>query len=167
MAMTNYREILRLKKLGLNNSQIAQSLGCSRTTVIQVLNVAEEKGISYPLPEDLSDRKLSELLFPSDRSKPEYKMPDYKYVHRELQKNGVTLNLLWLEYCEKCCEEGELPYQLTQFKKHYRDYAVKNNATMHLNHKPGEIMQVDWAGDTATVIDTDTGEAIPAYHITK
>ena len=161
--MTNYREILRLKKLGLNNSQIAQSLGCSRTTVIQVLNVAEEKGISYPLPEDLSDRKLSELLFPSDRSKPEYKMPDYKYVHRELQKNGVTLNLLWLEYCEKCCEEGELPYQLTQFKKHYRDYAVKNNATMHLNHKPGEIMQVDWAGDTATVIDTDTSEAIPAY----
>ena len=161
--MTNYREILRLKKLGLNNSQIAQSLGCSRTTVIQVLNVAEEEGISYPLPEDLSDRKLSELLFPSDRSKPEYKMPDYKYVHRELQKNGVTLNLLWLEYCEKCCEEGELPYQLTQFKKHYRDYAVKNNATMHLNHKPGEIMQVDWAGDTATVIDTDTSEAIPAY----
>ena len=161
--MTNYREILRLKKLGLNNSQIAQSLGCSRTTVIQVLNVAEEKGVSYPLPEDLSDRKLSELLFPSDRSKPEYKMPDYEYVHKELQKNGVTLNLLWLEYCEKCREEGELPYQLTQFKKHYRDYAVKTNATMHLNHKPGEIMQVDWAGDTATVIDTDTGEAIPAY----
>ena len=90
-------------------------------------------------------------------------MPDYEYVHKELQKSGVTLNLLWLEYCEKCREEGELPYQLTQFKKHYRDYAVKTNATMHLNHKPGEIMQVDWAGDTATVIDTDTGEAIPAY----
>lgn len=34
---------------------------------------------------------------------------------------------------------------------------------MHLNHKPGEIMQVDWAGDTASVIDTDTGEIIPAY----
>ena len=34
---------------------------------------------------------------------------------------------------------------------------------MHLNHKPGEVMQVDWAGDTAAVIDTDTGEIIPAY----
>lgn len=34
---------------------------------------------------------------------------------------------------------------------------------MHLNHKPGEILQVDWAGSTAHVIDTDTGEAIPAY----
>lgn len=127
--MTNHREILRLYSLGLNKSQIAQSLGCSRTTVIQVLSVAEEKGISYHLPEDLSDRKLSELLFPSDRSKPEYKMPDYEYVHKELQKSGVTLNLLWLEYCEKFREEGELPYQLTQFKKHYRDYAVKTNAT--------------------------------------
>lgn len=34
---------------------------------------------------------------------------------------------------------------------------------MHLNHKQGEILQVDWAGDTASVIDTDTGEVIPAY----
>ena len=30
---------------------------------------------------------------------------------------------------------------------------------MHLN---GEVIQVDWAGDTATVIDTDTGGVIPA-----
>lgn len=161
--MTNYREILRLSSLGFNKTKIAQSVGCSRTTVIQVLNIAEEKGISYPLPEDLSDKKLSELLFPSDRSRPGYKMPDYSYVHRELQKDGVTLNLLWLEYCEQCRSENEIPYQLTQFKKHYRDYAMKTTATMHLNHKPGEIMQVDWAGSTASVIDTDTGENIPAY----
>ena len=161
--MTNYREILRLSSLGFNKTQIAQSVGCSRTTVIQVLNVAEERGVSYPLPEDLSDKKLQELLFPSDRSRPGYKMPDYAYVHRELQKDSVTLNLLWLEYCEQCRDFDEIPYQLTQFKKHYRDYALKTNATMHLNHKPGEIMQVDWAGDTAGVIDTDTGERIPAY----
>ena len=84
--MTNYREILRLQSLGLNKSQIAQSMGCSRTTVIQVLNIAEEKGISYPLPEDLSDRRLSDLLFPSECANPEYKMPDYEYVHKELRK---------------------------------------------------------------------------------
>ena len=66
--MTNYREILRLQSLGLNKSQIAQSVCCSRTTAIQVLNVAVEKGIRYPLPEDLSDRKLSELLFPNERA---------------------------------------------------------------------------------------------------
>jgi transposase len=58
---------------------------------------------------------------------------------------------------------GETPYQSTQFNKYYGDYLAKKNATMHLNHKPGEIMQVDWAGDTASVTDSDTGEDIPAY----
>ena len=42
-AMINYHEILRLSNLGLNKSQIAQKIGYSMTTVIQVLNIAEEK----------------------------------------------------------------------------------------------------------------------------
>ena len=37
-------------------------------------------------------------------------MPDYEYVSREMQKSGVTLNLLWLEYCEQCSNNGETPY---------------------------------------------------------
>ena len=161
--MTNYRQILRLHSLGLNKSQIAESCGCSRTTVIQVLRRAEERCLRHPLPENMSDKELFDALFPPTGAKTAYKMPDYEYVHREMQKSGVTLNLLWLEYCEACRTAEELPYQLTQFKKYYRDYTVKTNATMHLNHKPGEIMQVDWAGDTASVIDTDTGNDIPAY----
>ena len=89
--------------------------------------------------------------------------PTKEYVHKELQRSGVTLNLLWLEYCDQCRAAGEIPYQSTQFNKYYAEYLAKVNATMHLNHKPGEVMQVDWAGDTAAVIDTDTGEIIPAY----
>ena len=161
--MTNYREILRLQSLGLNNSQIADACGYSRTTVIKALELARANHLSYPLPEGMSDKQLAEVLFPASTAKPEYKMPDYEYVAREMQKSGVTPNLLWLEYCEQCSNNGETPYQLTQFKKYYRDYTLKNSATMHLNHKPGEIIQVDWAGDTAAVIDTDTGEIIPVY----
>jgi len=161
--MTNYREILRLDSLGLNKTQIAEANGCSRTTVIQTLRLAKENRLEYPLPDSMSDRQLVHLLFPDAAGKPTFKMPDYEYVHRELQKNGVTLNLLWLEYCDACRTGGEIPYQSTQFNKYYNDFLVKKNATMHLNHKPGETLQVDWAGDTATVIDTDTGEAIPAY----
>lgn len=161
--MTNYREILRLQSLGLNKSQIAAACGCSRTTVIKVLDLAALKGLRFPLPEGMSDIQLAEALFPPDAAKPIYKMPDYEYVEHEMQKSGVTLNLLWLEYCEQCHNNGELPYQLTQFKKYYHDHTAKSSATMHLDHKPGEIMQVDWAGDTASVIDTDTGEGIPVY----
>lgn len=66
-------------------------------------------------------------------------MPDYASVHKELQRGGVTLDLLWLEYCDQCRAAGEIPYQSTQFNKYYADYLAKVNATMHLNHKPGEV----------------------------
>ena len=161
--MTNYREILRLHSLGLNKTEIASSCRCARNTVAATLQRAANCGLQWPLPEEMSDKQLSERLFPSSTSTPVYKMPDYEWVHREMQKNGVTLSLLWLEYCDQCRAAGEIPYQSTQFNKYYADYLAKVNATMHLNHKPGEVMQVDWAGDTAAVIDTDTGEIIPAY----
>jgi len=49
-------------------------------------------------------------------------MPDYEKVHRDYQAKRVTLNQLWIEYCEACQKSGVLPYQLTQFKKYYREY---------------------------------------------
>ena len=161
--MTNYREILRLKSLGLNHTQIAESAAISRPTVITVLQRAAETGLTYQSAAELSDRELTKMLFPSEANKISYKMPDYEYVHKEMQKSGVTLQLLWFEYCDKCRETNKIPYQLTQFKKYYRDFIVKHNATMHINRKPGELMEVDWAGDTAEIIDTDTGEVIEAY----
>ena len=63
--MTNYREILRLRSLGLNKSQIAAACGCSRKTVIKVLDLATANGISYPLPDGMSDKQLNETLFGS------------------------------------------------------------------------------------------------------
>lgn len=142
--MTNYREILRLHSLGLNKTEIAASLHCARNTVAATLQRAGNCGLQWPLPDEMSDKQLAVLLFPSASGKPAYKMPDYDYVYREMQKSGVTLNLLWLEYCDQCKAAGEIPYQSTQFNKYYSDYLNKTNATMHLNHKPGEVMQVDW-----------------------
>ena len=161
--MTNYREILRLHSLGLNKTEIASSCQCARNTVAATLQRAANCGLQWPLPEEMSDKQLSERLFPSSTSTPVYKMPDYEWVHREMQKNGVTLSLLWVEYCEQCHQNGELPYKSTQFNKYYADYAHKTKATMHLEHKPGETMQVDWAGQTAALVDTDTGERLDAY----
>ena len=100
--MTNYREILRLHSLGLNKTEIASSRQCAWNTVAATLQRAANCGLQWPLPEEMSDKQLSERLFPSSTSKPVYKMPDYASVHKELQRSGVTLNLLWLEYCDQC-----------------------------------------------------------------
>ena len=108
--MTNYREILRLHSLGLNKTEIATSCQCARNTVTATLQRAANCGLQWPLPEAMSDKQLAEHLFPASASKPVYKMPDYAYVHKELQRSGVTLNLLWLEYCDQCRAAGEIPY---------------------------------------------------------
>jgi transposase len=161
--MTNYREILRLRSLGINHKQIAESMGVARQTVVTALQRAFAQGLDWQVAESLSDSELAVRLFPQEGEKPSYKMPDYDYVHRELAKSGVTQQLLWFEYCDQCRESGEIPYQLTQFKTHYREYVTKTKATMHINRKPGEIMEVDWAGQTAHLIDADTGENLGAY----
>jgi transposase len=111
----------------------------------------------------MSDKALAALLFPDGEGAPSYKVPDWEYIYRELMKPGVTQQLLWMEYCEQCRMEGEIPFQLTAFKTHYREYAAQTKATMHIKRKPGEIMEVDWAGQTAHLIDAENGEGIDAY----
>ena len=160
--MTNYREILRLSSLGIKNKQIAEGMGIARQTVITALQRASAQGLDWQTAEPLSDKDIASRLFPQGENKSLYKMPDYDRVHGELSKPGVTQQLLWFEYCEKCRAAGEVPYQLTQFKTYYREYLVRTKATMHIDRKPGELMEVDWAGQTAYVVDSDTGEVFDA-----
>ena len=161
--MTNYKEILRLHGLGIGNSHIAAALGCSRTTVITVQQRADKAGLTPQKSSRMSNKEVSSVLFPNESSKPAYRKPDYESIHREMAKSGMTLQLLWFEYCDACTESGDIPYQLTQFKKYYRDYLQQTKATMHITRRPGETLETDWAGQTASITDTDTGELIPAY----
>lgn len=162
--MTNYREILRLLSLGISMRDIAKSVPCSRNTVSSVSERAKQAGLSWPLPPDLTERDLEKLLYPklsvaeeSDRAK-----PDFEYMRQELRKNGVTKKLLWLEYLENCKLTGEKPLMYSQFCNVYQQDEMQHRATMHLTHKPGEQIEVDWAGDPATYIDPDTGEILKA-----
>ena len=161
--MTDYREILRLASKGLSRTSIGVALGYSRNTVADVLRRAQAEGLDFPLPKDMGDRELANLLFPKKQKEVNRRMPDCEKVHRELGNKGVTLTLLWEEYCNECRENGEIPYAFTQFRYYYHRYAQTEKATMRLNHKPGELMEVDWAGQTAAVIDSMTGEVITAY----
>jgi len=147
--MVNCLEILRLKQLGYSQRTIESMLHCSRHTVRQVLEEATKQGIYWPLDEDVTNADLEQLLFPGKyKSACLYVEPDYQYIHRELAKSGVTLTLLWEEYCRKCYEAGKTPYMSTQFGDKYRKWARVTKATMRIQHKPGDAIQVDWAGDT-------------------
>ena len=107
---------------------------------------------------------LDELFYGKrDSHTTPYAVIDYEYIHRELSKKGVTITLLWNEYCERAYANGETPYMSTQFGDKYRRWARVTKATMRVTHKPGDTMQVDWAGETIPYYDSITGEEYKAY----
>jgi transposase len=162
--MTKYREILRLFNLGINQTGIAQSCGCSRKTVREVVNRAKELNILWPLPAETTDAELSKQLYP-ERSVPktDRKYPDCDYIDKEMMRNGVTLKLLWNEYCEECRQNNDIPLMYSQFCYHYQKHTEKKRATMHIPRKPGEQIEVDWAGKPAHIVDSDTGKMISCH----
>ncbi len=162
--MVNYREILRLGSLGHNQSQVALAIHSSRNTIREVNRLAKEKGISWPLDEELTNQKLYELLYPERQEKAHvYMEPDCAHIHNELAKKGVNLSLLHSEYTVICANAGRVPYQYSQFCDIYRSWAKKSKATMRIHHKPGDAMEVDWAGGTLPITDPVTGITEPAY----
>ena len=161
--MTKYREILRLSSLGFSNRNIALSVPCSRNTVAKVLKRAQELDISWPLEDNQTDEVLEGLFYPKQCDRSQKRMPDCDYIHKELLRNGVSKKLLWTEYMEDCRANGDEPLMYSQFCYHIQQDEQKRRATMHINRKPGEQVEVDWAGDPAAIIDPDTGEILKAY----
>jgi len=161
--MTQYREILRLFQAGISQRSIAASCQCSRNTVAAVVQKAKQANLKFPL-DSQTDAELEALLFPEKQAQPSnHKMPDFEQVSKELTRDGVTLKLLWAEYCETCRQSRQLPFMYSQFCYHFQQYAEKERATMHIPRKPGDCIEVDWAGDRMYTVDRDTGEAIPAF----
>ena len=162
--MTQYREIIRLTGLGFSQRNIMASCGVSQKTVVKVQKRARELNISWPLDDSMNDTELQRLMFSKEsKVSANKRMPDYAYIRKELLRNGVSKKLLWTEYMEDCRANGEEPLMYSQFCYHIQQDEQKHRATMHINRKPGEQVEVDWAGDPATIIDPDTGEIIKSY----
>jgi transposase len=158
LSMRKIREILRLKYYG-NRSirEISQSCGMGRGTVGDYLHRAKAAGLSWPLPDELSDTALEQLLFPSTalRTTSSRFIPDFQEVHKELQsRKNVTLNLLWQEYKEQH-PDG---YQYSWFCHSYRDWAAHLDVVMRHEHRAGEKLFVDYTGQTVAIVDSETGE---------
>ena len=157
--MAQIKEILRLHyEVGLSQRDIAKSVQCSLGTVSNVQQRAREAGIEYPT--ELSAKELGSKIYPPVEKKPgEHKPePDMEYIHREMSRKGITLQLLWEEY--KAGNPDGIMY--TQFCERYRVYRKQNKIYMRREHKAGEHGEVDWAGLAASYyVD---GEERKAYY---
>lgn len=161
--MRRIREVLRLRfDLGLRQDQIARSCLIGQATVHRYLERAAAAGLSWPLPEDCHDRRLEELLFPAPvgRPSPQTRLPlDFAEIRRQLQSHKhVTLQLLWEEYRQRDAQG----YSYSRFCELYQHWSRCQDVVLRQEHRAGEKMFVDWAGDTIPLYDRHNGQITPA-----
>ena len=87
--------------MGTSIRNIAFSCKRSTATVVTVADRAKARGLEWPLPEEMNDAAIRAVIYPgeprADASKAEI---DHERVDREMGRPGVTLMVLWSEYCE-------------------------------------------------------------------
>ncbi|HYA53645.1 MAG TPA: IS21 family transposase, partial [Streptosporangiaceae bacterium] len=131
--------------------------GVAQTTVCDYVGRARAAGVGWPLPADLDDEGLERLLYPpAAPSRAARPAPDWGYVHRELRRKGVTLQLLWLEY-RQAHPDG---YGYSQFCNLYRAWTRQVDVVMRQVHRAGEKLFVDFPGDKVPVCSRETGEVV-------
>ena len=161
--MSQDKEILKLLIQGTSQRQIAAALHVSRNTVAKVANAVKQHGQPPEALLSLNEEAVHAKLYPKEQANSQPVLPDFSRIHKELLRSGVTLKLLWEEYVDQCRGSG-MPYlRYSQFCKRYSGFVEANNLTMHIRHKPGDRIMVDWAGTKMRLGSQASGHASCAY----
>ena len=158
--MSQVKQIFLMHIQGAGNKSIAKTLSISKNTVKGYIRKAKALNIPMEAFLAMEDPVLEQKLWPGN---PAYKDGRYEhlkkqlnYYSKELQKVGVTRQLLWEEYKTT----NPHPYSYGQFCWHLQQYLRSGKPSMVLNHKPGEKLYVDYAGKPLSYINRETGEEI-------
>lgn len=160
LSMRKISEVLRQKfELSLSNRTISESLKISPSTVSDYVTRARTIGLTWPLPDGMTEQELYNKLFlPVRVATKNRPAPDWEYIYKELRRKGVTLQLLWREYREQH-PDG---FGYSQFCHCFGDYKKTVTPVMRQTHKAGEKIFVDYAGATVDWIDIASGEIFTA-----
>ncbi len=148
--MRRIRDVLRLTFVSnMSQRQIQQVLKISRNAIADYLCRAQNAGLSWPLPEDLDDAELEQLLFtpvllPKVKRKP---VPEWLEIHQWLKVKGATLELLHLEYKKKY-PDGMC---YSNFCTQHREFEKTLKRSLRQVHIAGEKVFVDYAGPTVPI----------------
>ena len=155
--MSKLRHTLQLLHGGaLSTRQIGAALGISKSTVSEIASYARVAGVDWALAQTLSDEALQARLYkPPVARESRHLEPDCGYIHRELRRPGVTLQLLWEEYQQQYAGQA---YKYSAFCEKYKAWAQRLKRSMRQNHEAGDKLFVDYAGQTVPIVDASTGE---------
>jgi transposase len=153
------KEVARLYldlKLGVR--PIARACTISTSTAHTYVERLKELDVPYRELSVMGDDELEDLLFPKEERVPTKPLPDFDYLVKEMKKKGVTLQLLYEEYCN----DNPDGYERSRFYSLYNNWVKKVDPVMRFTHKAGEKMFIDFSGDKPHYQDPVTGEIVEA-----
>jgi len=155
--MKKIREIIRMnEKTGLSRRQISRALNISRPVVSDYIEKFERADLKYADIKNISDDKILDLL-DSDKKSRNINYNELKlkieYYAKELRRVGVTKYKIWEEYIADYPNGYSYPY----FCHYFRTWLKNSEVTMHINHKAGDKMFVDFTGKKLKITDRASG----------
>lgn len=158
ISMSKIRYILRLYAQGRSKNHISTHGGVSRNTLKTYIKGFEQSGLSLPELDQLTDKELDQLFTKpvriafNEKQKLLYSL--FAEYDKQLKRKGVTRQILWEDY-KRSYPEG---YGRSQFNYHFNIFRSQVNPVMHIEHKAGDKLYVDYTGDKLSYIDPQTGE---------
>ncbi|MBN9295361.1 MAG: IS21 family transposase [Filimonas sp.] len=156
--MSKIRQIIRMYTQGKSKLSIAASADVSRNTAKKYIQTFIASRFTFDEINELSDKELEDLFGKSNERAPDSRLVTlrqyFPFVDKELKKKGMTRQILWDSYRQQH-KDG---FHYTQFCFYYNQWKAQVNPVMHVEHKAGDKMFVDYAGEKLCITDADSGE---------
>ena len=161
ITMSKLKQVVKLYCHGQNKLQISTITGLSRNTVKKYIRVFISLKTTWDEVNRLSDTALDELFCKEPEPAIDNRIsPLHDFLkgqEKRLKQRGVTLLRLWEDYHLQY-PEG---LKITAFYRHYNLWKRRVHPSMHMMHKAGDKMFVDYTGEKLEVVDPSSGEMKP------
>jgi len=159
--MLNIRHILRLHSQNQTTSEIIVQTGIHSLILKKIIKDFKTSKLSFLEINELSDKDLEDLFerplenLHSEKLKTLYSI--FPEIDKELKRKGVTKALLWEEYRKKHPDGAGR----SQFLFHFSQWKARKIPIMRQNHKAGDKLFIDFAGEKLSIKEKETGKEQP------
>lgn len=158
--MTKIRQILRLYAQGESKRKISELTSIARNTLKKYITQFIQERLTIEAVNAMNDHELESLFTSNIEPQKDKRFEDLQlllpHYEKEMKRRGVTMTLVWKQY-RQLHPDG---YEITQFYLYLRQYCKRFKPVMHMEHKAGDKMYIDFAGEKLSITDQESGEVI-------
>jgi transposase len=164
IVMSKVRNIINLYTSGVSKQSIGDRTGLPRNSVKKYIRSFLASDKTPQELEQMSDTELEQMFMDmvprhhiEDDPRYQSLIEFFPGMEKALKSRENTKEKLWQQYITLHTEG----YRISQFKYYYIKWLKVRNPVMHIEHKAGEKMYVDYAGQKLHILDPESGEDVP------